>query len=440
MIKHTLLFVLCFVFSDHSIGQFSVNSDDNEEYYEGQYLRFDNHNYRENLKTVTLHPKGWPLAQPILTLGEEHPLELHFDILDSALGNYIYSIIHCDYNWKQSDLDPQEYLDGPLEDFLNDYDYSRNTYQKFIHYSLEIPNFTTRITKSGNYLLKVFEEGDQEQVILTRRFCVVEENSAVDIDINVHQATRVNQRYSHQEVDFNISFGSYAVTNPYTDLKVVILQNHSWENAMTDLKPRFVKDRVLDYDYDGENAFEGLNEYRLLDLGDTRYTGRGVRKVTFSGNENHAYLEQDKSRSAITYLQNPDLNGWFYTKNNRAGTDGNVDADYVKTHFSLKSTSPISTGDIYIYGAMTDWQIKPAAKMTYNQLELQYESELYLKQGLYNYMYVLVKDGSLTPDMAYIEGSHYETENEYTILVYHRPLGLDYDKLISVQDFKYSNN
>ena len=93
--------------------QFATNTESNHDYYEIDFLRFNNHNYLENLKTVTLHPKGWPLAQPILTLGEDHPLELHFDILDSTMGNYMYSLIHCDYNWKQSELDPQEYLDGP---------------------------------------------------------------------------------------------------------------------------------------------------------------------------------------------------------------------------------------------------------------------------------------------------------------------------------------
>ena len=440
MNKQIVLLVLATILVNAVYAQFNVNVSSDEEYFEGEYLRFDNHNYRSNLKTVTLHPRGWPLAAPIITFGKDHPLQLNFDILDSSMGNYMYSLVHCDYNWKQSELDPQEYLDGPIEDFLNEYEYSRNTYQRYIHYSLEIPNFTTRITKSGNYIIKVFEEGDQEQVILTRRFSAVEENSPVNLEINVHQATRVNQRYTHQEVDFSISFGSYAVTNPYVDLKVVVLQNHTWENAMTDLKPRFVKDRLLDYDYDGENAFEGLNEFRLLDIGDTRYTGTGVQRVTFTENENHAYLEQDKSRSAITYLQNPDLNGWFYTRNNREGTEGHVDADYVHTHFSLKRATSNTMGDIYIYGALTDWQIQPEAKMKYDQLELQYEANLYLKQGLYNYMYVLVQDGEKHPDMTHIEGSHFETENEYTILVYHRPLGLDYDKLISVEDFKYSNN
>jgi len=438
--RSILISFLFTLFWGTAMSQFNVHTKANDDYYEGEYLRFDNHSYRDNIKTVMLHLQGWPLALPIITIGEDQPMELHFDVLDSTLGNYMYTIIHCDYDWTQSDLDKQEYLDGPFEDYLTEYDYSRNTYQRFIHYTLEIPNFTTRITKSGNYLIKVFEEGDENLVILTRRFCVVESQSPVSVNVNVHQATRVNQRYSHQEVDFNVSFGSYALTNPYTDLKVVVLQNHTWETALTGLQPRFVKDRELDYDYDGENAFEGLNEFRLLDIADTRYTGRGVKRVTFNDNENHAYLEQDKSRSAITYLQNPDLNGWFYIKNNRVGTEGTVDADYVHTHFSLKHDAAIQNGDIYIYGALTDWQIKPEAKMQFDQLELQYEASLYLKQGLYNYLYVFVKDGEMQPDMTFVEGSHFETENDYTVLIYHRTIGLDYDKLISVQEFKYSNN
>ena len=95
----------------------------------------------------------------------------------------------------------------------------------------------------------------------------------------------------------------------------MVLQNHTWESALYDLKPRFVKNNELDYDYDGENTFLGLNEFRLFDIKDTRFTGQGIERMEIVGNENHAYLELDRSRSSLTYLQRQDINGWFFIKN-----------------------------------------------------------------------------------------------------------------------------
>lgn len=383
-----------------------------------------------------LHPAGWPLGPAMMSLlNNDPPLELHFDVLDSTLGNFMYTLVHCDYDWKPSTLDVQEYLDGPPESYISEYAYSRNTYQKYIHYSLTIPNFDMRVTKSGNYLLKVYEAGDPDNLVLTRRFCVTEQK--LKTQATVHQATRVQERYSHQEIDFSISTEGYAVTNPYTDLKVVILQNHTWENAITGLLPRFVKDNLFDYNYDGENAVPGLNEFRLLDIKNTRFTGAGVEKVTYNNRENHAYKELDKSRASLVYLQRRDINGWFYIKNDWLNTEGSVDADYVNVHFKIAQPQALENGDIYVYGALTDWQVKPEAKMTFNQVSLQYETTMYLKQGLYNYLYIFVEDGDVQPDLGFFEGSHFQAENEYAILVYHRQLGWDFDRLLSYTVFKY---
>ncbi|MBT3964688.1 MAG: DUF5103 domain-containing protein [Flavobacteriales bacterium] len=433
---------LCVTVLAPSLGMAQLEIDGSHgdvSYYDSTYLRYDNYTYAKNVKTVLLHPKGWKLGPPVIELNEEGSiLELHFDVLDSAMGNYMYTVIHCDHDWTQSDLDVQEYLDGPPEDYLTDYDFSRNTFQKFTHYYLDIPNFNIRITKSGNYLLKVFDSDDREKLILTRRFCVTED--LIKVEAKVKQATMVKQRYSHQEIDFSIIPDQYMITNPYRDLHVVVLQNHSWEMSIDDLEPRFVKEDRLDYDYEGQNAMSGMNEFRLIDISNPRFTGYGVASVKFNQSENHAYLEQDKSRLSKVYLQREDMNGWYFVKNDLFGGEGTVDADYVSTHFSLKQDKAIADGDVYIYGALTDWRIVPHAKMTYNQKSLQYENTLYLKQGLYNYCYAFVYDGEYEPDLMRFEGAHFQTENEYSILVYHRQLGRDFDRLLSFKTIKYPSN
>jgi len=426
------------ILASYAQGNLNVSESSTDvEYFSENFLRYDNFNYKKEVQTVTLHPQGWPLSPPVYNMNEPVPLVLKFDVLDSALGNYMYTLIHCDHNWKKSELDVQEYIVGMPADFISEYDYSRNTYQKYIHYQLEVPNFNMEITKSGNYLLKVYDSDNPEILILTRRFCVAE--NSISVTENVHQPAMVSQRYSHQEIDFSILTSNYEVTNPYKDLHVVILQNHSWTNALENLEPRFVKSNVLDYDYDGENAMYGLNEYRLLDIKNTRFTGRGVERVTFGNKENHAYLEVDKSRLSKVYLQQPDLNGWYFIKNDWLNTEGDIDADYVNVHFNLQQTSPLVGADVYVFGALTDWQIKKEAKLTYNQVALQYENTMYLKQGLYSYMYAVVKDGEFQPDLVTFEGTHFQTENEYAILVYHRPLGLDYDRLLTYKTVKVNS-
>ncbi|MEX2597739.1 MAG: DUF5103 domain-containing protein [Salibacteraceae bacterium] len=433
--KFIFQIILATSLSGSSFAQFSTDNPTEDEYYNDQFLRFKNYTYQKNIETVMLHPKGWPIAAPFITLGDpESILELHFDVLDSSLANYMYTLIHCDYNWKQSDLDIQEYIDGPPEDYLLDYDYSRNTFQRYIHYKLELPNFNMRITKSGNYLLKVFDS-DTKELILTRRFCVTEDR--LNVNATVKQATMVKKRYSHQEIDFTISTSGYEITNPYTDLHTIILQNHSWENSLTGLEPRFVKENMLDYDYDGENTMEGLNEFRLFDIKNPRYNGIGVASVSYTDQVNHAYLERDKSRASKAYLQNRDINGWFFIQNDLFGGSGEVDADYVNVHFAFNQEQPLSNGDIYIYGALTDWKLIPEAKMKFNQLELQYENTLYLKQGIYSYIYAFVPDGDMNPNLSRFEGSHFQTENEYSILVYHRRLGMDYDQLLAIKTLNF---
>ena len=156
------------------LAQFNVSTAAETAYYQEDYLRFTNHNYLPNVKTVMLYPQGWPLSAPIYDMNNGTPLELHFDVLDSTMGNYMFTLIHCDHDWTESDLDPQEYLTGPAENYLNEYEYSRNTFQRYIHYSIQIPNFDIEITKSGNYILMVYQEGDKEDVVLTRRFSVVD--------------------------------------------------------------------------------------------------------------------------------------------------------------------------------------------------------------------------------------------------------------------------
>ncbi|MCH5327114.1 MAG: DUF5103 domain-containing protein, partial [Duncaniella sp.] len=61
-----------------------------------------------------------------------------------------------------------------------------------------------------------------------------------------------------------------------------------------------------------------------------------------------------------------------------------------------------------------------------------YELSLLLKQGAYNYQYLYVAPGSERGESGPVEGNYFQTVNEYTVKVYHRPRGGRYDRLVGI--------
>ena len=92
--------------------------------------------------------------------------------------------------------------------------------------------------------------------------------------------------------------------------------------------------------------------------------------------------------------------------------------------------APLVEEDVYVFGALTDWNTIESNQMTYNFETHAYELTLLLKQGYYNYMYAAVKKGGKEADVGYFEGNHYETENDYSIFVYYSDLTSRYQKLV----------
>jgi hypothetical protein len=84
---------------------------------------------------------------------------------------------------------------------------------------------------------------------------------------------------------------------------------------------------------------------------------------------------------------------------------------------------------------MTNYECNETNRMTYNGSAGVYEATLYLKQGYYNYMYGIIPKGGHQLNMESTEGNWWETENDYTVLVYYRPIGGRADELIGLRNF-----
>lgn len=413
-------------------------AQDTTDYYQSGFIRYENYIYKPSIHTVVLERNNEPMSDAVIALNSGQQLQLSFDDLQSESTNYYYKFIHCDFNWQPSQLHESDYTDGFFYEQVPDYRPSFNTYQGFYHYNVVFPTSQMRLTKSGNYIVMVYDNNDPDNPVVTWRFRVMEQ--AVSITSNIHRATIVDQRNARQEIDFSIDYANYIIQNPYTDLKIVLQQNGRWDNTITNLKPLFMQDHQADYNYEEENVFNGGNEFRNFDTRSMHYTTPYVENITQDSLSNIyiVRLREDESRSYQRYSILDDINGKYLIKI-YDGRNDQTEADYANVTFRLRYPNPLANGNFYVLGALTNWNLNVQAKMKYDYKNQEYTCTLFLKQGYYNYLYVWVEDGKKMADETIIEGNHFETENEYTIFVYHHDLSARYDRLIGVKKISSRN-
>ena len=399
-----------------------------ESYYDENYLRYEDFVYDDNIKTVLLYSNNDPLSAPILYLEDKDEfLTLSFDDLSAEYDNFSYQFIHCNADWEPSILQEQEYLFGFTNNYIDDYQYSFNTLRRYINYQLRFPNDMVQFKKSGNYILKVYRNNDPEDVIITKRFFVVEKRVA--ISLNIHPATLARYRDYKHEVDFVIDKIDWPILNPYNDLKILIRQNRRWDNAVSGLQPIFIKGNKLTYDYEDDNLFDAGNEFRRFNISSLEYQSINVDGIQYENNRTHVFVLPEEPRSHLRYYTQEDINGRRLVQR-ESSVESNVEADYARVHFTLKRDTPYFHGEVYVFGALSDWRLKEDYKMVYHYDENAYKIDVGLKQGYYDYVYAFKEHGENIADFSVVEGSHYETENNYEIFVYHRQTGDVYDRLI----------
>ncbi|MFT5246985.1 MAG: hypothetical protein ACI943_001733, partial [Gammaproteobacteria bacterium] len=303
--------------------------------------------YKESIHSIRVHLDGSPISPPFKELQSSSQFMVTFDDLAEGFSDYYYTLIHCNPWWEASDLEPSEYIRGFSENSIVDYDQSFNTSTDYMHYSFLFPNEMCQITLSGNYLLYVFEDGDQEKPVFSSRFVIFE--PLVSVNARVHESSIVGERRYQQEVDFSINHANFPIPNPYQDLAVVVMQNNRWDNAKFDLEPRFVKDRELDFDYGEPNNFMGNNEFRTLDLKNFRYLTLRVDSTVQLRDGFHTWVKKDPMRTFTQYRTVPDINGKFLPFNDN-GFDSDLEADYSYCHFTLPFEIPLSNVEFYLFG------------------------------------------------------------------------------------------
>ena len=375
------------------------------------------------IKSIVFKSPGSELQFPILNSNSSFVLE--FDDLQAIDADYYYKITYFNHDWTASNLFKNEYLQGFDNLRIEDFRSSTNTFQRYTHYRLQLPNTNSEFLLSGNYMIEIYDSMDS--LIFSRRF-LVEENQA-DVAVGVFRTRALDYFNTHQSVQFSVTPKGSAFRDPERLVKIVMLQNENWNSALTGLVPQYYNNTSLEYRYDAQSRFPGGNEFLFFDTKDLRVSSPSISFVERSDLYD-SFLYTDILRSNLPFTFAPDINGDFKTRTLQGTQDESIEADYARVHFSLSALSAIPNTNLYIAGKFNNYQLEETSKMTYNEALNAYEATLLLKQGFYNYRYVVSTAEGF--DNHAIGGSFAQTENRYLILVYYRNFGDLNDRLIGI--------
>ncbi|WP_147677494.1 type IX secretion system plug protein [Algibacter pacificus] len=376
------------------------------------------------IKTINFKSNTPETQLPILSLGSEIVLE--FDALNGDEEDFYYKINYFNFDWTPSSLIKSEFLNGFDNQRIRDYENSFNTYQIYSHYKLTIPNqFTKGLKVSGNYIISVFN--DDDELVFSRKFMIYEDKTTVAV--NVKRSRNIEFIDKKQRIELTINPKNFQLNNPKQTVKTVIIQNNNLRNAITNIKPQYTIGSELIYKYDSETSFWADNEFLFFENKDVRAANTGIQFIDLK-DLYHNYLFTNTERASKPYTYNPDINGNYLITNVDAD-DPSIEADYVWMHFSLLGNNHLTNKNVHIYGNFNNYAIDNSTRMIFDEKNNRFVNTLLLKQGFYNYKYIVVNDnGSI--DHGAISGNFWQTENNYKVLVYYRELGARYDRIIGL--------
>lgn len=375
-----------------------------------------------HIKTIQLQELTSERQAPLIELGKT--LQFSFDDINGDEADYYYKIVHCNFDWSASQLMKSEYINGLDDQHIQDYENSYNTLQIYSHYRLKIPNNDVRITKTGNYFIEIYN--DNEELLFSKKF-IVFQNKA-NIKTQIKRSRDLNFINSKQIVQFSIKPRQDFFINPKKTIKTLVFKNNNINNCITNLIPQYTLGNELMYRYDQEAAFWAGNEFLYFDNKSIR--GGNISTRSFALKDiYHNYLYTNTSRNYEPYTYNPDINGGYIVRNLNVD-DSDIEADYVKIHFSLENYENIGDRKIYVVGNFNDYKLNDASEMVYSLEKGVYENTSLIKQGFVNYKFITHTNNKV--DHSLIDGNFYQTENQYTVLVYYKNLGDRYDRVIGI--------
>lgn len=374
--------------------------------------------------TLEVQNKANFLAPPVININSNDRLVISFDELTHEFRPLKYRLVHCSALWEPTNLIDSEFIDGFNETKISDYSYSRATLSDYIHYSLEIPG-ELRPLLPGNYLLIVEEDNYPYTPVLQVRFSINE--NSLYIEGKADARTDIDYLKEHQQLSIFIEDNQQQVDNLYTDLILTIEQNSRPETLRVINSPTIVTGRKAHYEHLNDLIYAAGDEYRRFEISDLKYPGIGVDGITMTDDGYLAILNTDTPKAEESYVFDETQNGKYVIREYYSD-NSDTEAEYINVMFTLKMPR-LKTGEIYIEGDLTGRKLDENSRMTYDYDTESYTKNLVLKQGAYNYQYIVKPYNSSRQYQNTIDGNKYQTNNEYIVKAYYRKPGERYDRL-----------
>ena len=286
--------------------------------------------------------------------------------------------------------------------------------------------------RSGNYLLTIYDENDDDREVARIAFMVTEPAEAqmgVGLKVLTNTDATINQH--HQQVEMEVGYGGYRVTDPQRQITTVVLQNQRWDDARWNARPQYTMADGLRWSHCGDYLFWAGNEYRKFEILSTDVAAMGVDRIDWDGTQYHAYPWTGEPRP--NYIYDPDADGAFVIRNSD-NYQANTESDYLLVHFRYRCEKPFQEA-VYLNGNFTQDRFLPQYRMEYHAETQSYECNVPLKLGYYNYQLLMIAEAG-RPALLPTEGNFYQTENSYQALVYYRPIGGRTDQLVGYAQMK----
>lgn len=382
---------------------------------------------QSNIKTLQVIANDLFDAPPLIELGSDQYITISFDELSTDMSWIAYRVVHCDASWRMSQISELDYLDGFNNNPLEQAQPSFNTFTSYYNYRLTLPNDRINFKLSGNYAVLFYKEDQPDKTIATACFSVFER--ATEIAAAITTNTDIDFNQAHQQLSIRVRWKNIYLSNPASELRLIVSQNNRIDNQVVVTNPtRFSANEAI-YDHNRALIFEAGNNYRRAEFVSNRYAGIGVEKIRYFDPFYYVYLTPATLRADQPFYYDRDQNGRFVIRQSEA-EDHDTEADYFRVNFTLDHNDPFINGTLHLNGDFTYNRFDDDSQIKYNFETQRYEKMMLLKQGHYNYQYLLLPNGSTKATTALIEGNFYETGNEYLIKAYFRPPGQRYDRLI----------
>ena len=390
--------------------------------------------FTEQVRTLRVLPaRAFLVLQDGIVDGTDADNTLHvsFDEMSHDVHFYTYTVRMANDGMASS-----EYLQGFTTKDITDFEHSINTSREYTHYRFDFPNEDMQLTKSGDYVLSIYEDGNPDNRVAQVNFHVVEPLVGIEAKVRANTDIEFNGRY--QQVDININTTALSLRDP-KEVRVVVTQNNRMDNSVTLTQPTYVEPNRLRYVNNKSLIFEGGNEYHHYDAFSCFYAGTGIDRMVYEMGDYHALLFPNEVAGG-QYIHEYDSDGRFVVNAERTN-DADIEAEYVWAHWSLPVDKPWLDGLVYVGGELFGNEMGLRNRMQYDAEAKCYWLTALVKQGGYDYQYWFVpkeqlpttKDQLPKTTTQRTDGSYWQTENEYAVYVYWRPFGARYDRLVGVQ-------